>query len=366
LQQDAQAFARAVNKELKGEVVIVASDLVVPRRYTSGSLAFDVMLGGGWPGNQWAEVLGKEQMGKTLVVLKTIAANQRLDKDFSVFWVAAEYYDTLQAEAMGVDNSRVHLATTRRTEVALQVLLEALSSKSYDMLVLDSWAALLPAAEEEKSMSEATMSEGARLFNRFWRNAGEAGARAFDGSERPFLGVVINQWRDTIGGFRPVRTSPGGHGKDYAYYTRVDLGRDEWITVTRPNFEKPVKVGQVIAATTIKNKAAAPQQVCKIDAYFRDAPELGHRRGQYDLGNDYVNMGILYEVIEKRGGHYYFGGEHWVGKDAVKEQIRADKGMQEALRAEVLEVIRNPHLAGTITPEQVTAAENSGRKRVRK
>jgi recombination protein RecA len=251
-------------------------------------------------------------------------------------------------------------------ELGLQLLLEAATSQAYDMMVLDSWPALLAAYEEAKAMSEATMAEGARLFNRFWRAVGEAGARKHDGTERPFLGVVVNQWRDKIGGWRPGKTSPGGHGKDYSYYVRVDLRRDAFITVSRDLFEKPVKVGQTIAITTIKNKAAAPQQVCKIDAYFRDAPEEGHRRGEFDLGNDYVEVGILYGVIEKTAGTYHFGGQKWVGKPKLKQAVREDRELQEALRAEVLEVSRNPHLANTVTPEQVEDSANSGRKQVRK
>ena len=366
MQPDAQEFLARVNKEAKAPIVVLASDMAIPRRFTTGSLSFDVILGGGWPGNQWVEILGEEQAGKTFILFKTIAANQRLDKNFSVFWLAAEHFDLDQAKALGVDTDRVHVGYTRRMELGFQILLEAATSKAYDMLVLDSYPALIAASEEAKSMSDATMAEGARLFNRFWRAVGEAGARAHDGTERPFLGVVVNQWRDEIGGWRPGKTSPGGHGKDYSYYVRVDLRRESFITVDRELFPKPVKVGQTIAITSIKNKAAAPQQVCKIDGFFRDAPELGHRRGEYDLGNDYVEVGILYGVIEKVAGTYHFGGQKWVGKPKLKLAVREDRELQEALRAEVLEVARNPHLQNTVTPEHVEASANSGRKRVSK
>lgn len=137
----------------------------------------------------------------TLVAFKTVAANQKRDPEFTTFWVAAEQYDSEQAEAMGVDNSRVVVASTQQMEVATQLLLEAVESKNFDCLVLDSYPALLPEEEEEKAMDEFTVGVGARMLNKFVRKAGRASRRKLDGSERPFIGIIINQFRDKVGGF---------------------------------------------------------------------------------------------------------------------------------------------------------------------
>lgn len=345
LRDGAQALVNEINRKLGEGTVVLASDMVVPSRFTTGSLSLDVALGGGWPANQWNEVIGRESSGKTAMVLKTVAANQRLDPDFTTYWLAAEHYDYDQAEALGVDNTRVVVSPIRYMEVAFNLILKVLRSKEFDCIVLDSYPALLTAEEDEKVMEEFSVAVGAKLFNRFWRKAGADGARAADGSDRPFLGIVINQYRDKVGGFSPVgvpQTSPGGHGKDYAYYTRVDVGRDEYITEKRPGVKDPVKVGQAIRFKTIKNKSAAPMQVAHVDFFFRGAPFLGFLRGDYDVAKEYVTMGILFGVIQKKVAWFYYGDRKWQGEPAVISDVRAELDLQEAIRNEVLQLAANP------------------------
>jgi recombination protein RecA len=366
LNQEALAFIAAVNKDHPGSIVL-GSDMVIPKRFTSGSLSLDVALGGGWPGNQWVEVLGNNSAGKTFVTLKTIAANQALDPEFTTFWVAAEHYDTDQALALGVDLARVTVAPTRVMETGLEYILTALETKGFDAIVLDSYPALSHAEELGKAMDEFTMAGGAKVFNKFWRKAGEAGLRDPFGNDRPFLGIVINQWRDKIGGFSPnpnapPRTSPGGQGKDYAFYTRVDVKREEYIVENRPNREKPVKIGQKIAITTIKNKSFAPQEVAKLDLYFRDSITTGFRRGEYDLGRDYATMGVMFGAVEKSGAWLKFEGEQFQGMPAFRDYLRGDLTMQDKLRDQVLGLASDPRLADKVAVDNAEIAPVSTRR----
>lgn len=341
----AQALIAKVNKALGDGMFVLASDLVVPKRFTSGSLSLDVILGGGFPGNQWSELIGPFSAGKTSILLKTIAANQALDPNFTTLWVAAEHYEPESAAACGVDNDRVIVAPTVDMDEAFSVILEALESKSVDLVALDSYPGLMAAQEDANAMDEATVAAGARQFGKFLRKAGKAGRRATDGSERPWCGVIVNQWRDKVGGFSRFgtpKTTPGGHAKDYVYYTRVDLARADWITEKRPGVKDPVKVGQEIVARTIKNKSAPPQQRCTVNFYFRGAPHLGFRRGDYDLGVDYVTVGILYHVIKKSGSWLTFSGQRWQGEPNMQQAVRGDITLREQLRKAVLEVAENP------------------------
>jgi recombination protein RecA len=80
-----------LNKKYGAGTVVQGSDMVelIPR-ITTGSLALDVALGGGFVANQWNEIVGQESHGKTAVTLKTVAANQLLDPNYTVAWIAAE------------------------------------------------------------------------------------------------------------------------------------------------------------------------------------------------------------------------------------------------------------------------------------
>jgi recombination protein RecA len=340
-----RAFTSKLNKILGEDVIIPAEDLVIPRRYTSGSLALDVILGGGFPGNQWTEIIGLESSGKTATLLKMIAANQRLDPDFTVLWVAGEHFDSEQAEALGVDLTRVDIARTQAMEPALQIMVEATSSHEYDCIILDSYPALLSADEDGKGMDEFSTATGARLLNKFIRKAGPASQRKADGSDRPFFGVIINQWRDQIGGFSrfgPPKTTPGGKGKNYFFYTRIEVSRIEWITEKRPGIKDPFKVGQVIKYLTVKNKSAAPQQTATVDFYFRAAPYLGFSRGDYDVGKEYVDTAMLLGVVERAGAYYRFNGDQWQGKDALLASVREDLDLREAIQKFTLEMAADP------------------------
>src|SRR6476620_4323645 len=73
------ALIAEVNKEMKSEVLVYASEIPSFRRVTTGSLSFDLALGGGWPLNCWNEIIGNESHGKTVIVLKTLAANMAID-----------------------------------------------------------------------------------------------------------------------------------------------------------------------------------------------------------------------------------------------------------------------------------------------
>lgn len=362
---DTEALMASINKDFGEGTVIVASSIAVPKRFTSGSLALDVALGGGWPGGQWVEIIGKESAGKTAVALKTIAANQRLDPEFETLWIAAESYDVDQAAALGVDNSRVAVVPTQEMEFAFELMEKAAGSRSVDCIVLDSYPALIPGEEAEKAMDEFTTAVGARLMNKFARKAGKATKRDANGTERPLLGIIVNQFRDKIGGFARYgvpQTSPGGHGKDYFYYARLEVSRDEYITEKRPGIADPVKVGQTIKLRTIKNKSAAPQQTATVDFFFRGAPYLGFARGDYDLGKEYFTMGVLFGIIKKSGAWFYYGDNKWHGKDAAITDIRSNASIQGEIAEEVLEAARNPKLVDQILPENVEKAAEGNRR----
>lgn len=373
LSQDARALLTAVNKELGTNALVLASDLVITSRFPSGSLSLDVALGGGWPTNQWHEVIGPESAGKTALTLKTIAVNQRRNPEFTTLWVAAEHYDVDQAGALGVDNDRVLVYSTLNTEEAFEVMLTAQKSASVDCIVLDSYPALVPEEEITKDMDQAVVAIGARLMGKFFRKSNPL----MRNTERPILGLIINQWRDQIGGWSPQgtpQTSPGGKAKNYAYYVRIELKRVEWIEEALPGKNMKVKVGQTIRGTTIKNKSAAPRQVASIDFYFRDTPSGMFERGDYDDVKELKMMCLLYDVIVRKGAFFeYETGPRtqdgalvyrWKGKDETDLALRSDLDLQDILRTEVLRIAALAGRSKQVSDEDIASAKSAGTKTI--
>ena len=327
-----------INKKFGENTIIHGEDIIdVHGRMTTGSLSFDVALGGGWPVNQWHEIVGDESQGKSAIALKTVAANQKADPEYTTVWVAAEEWVPSYAEMCGVDLSRVYVISTNIMEEAYEAVIQLTESKSVDCIVIDSLPALIPSAEDEKEMDEFTVGRGALLTNKFFRKIGKASKRSLTEMERPFIGLMINQWRDKVGVmYGDPKTTPGGKGKNFAYFTRVEVKRDDWLEAGTGQDKS--RVGQTIKIRTIKNKSAPPSQVAFMDFYFANGGEVN--RGDYDFAKEIVAMGIINKVIVRAGAYYRYAERQWQGADAMLVSIREELDLKEALEREVLESIK--------------------------
>ena len=310
----------------------IRSDLIP--RITSGSTTLDYVLGGGFPGNQWNELIGEPSHGKTAVALKTIAANQALNPNHMTVWVAAEQWVPEYAAMCGIDPTRVIVIETTIMEEAYQAVIDFAESKSVDAIVIDSLPALSPAPEMEKDMSEMTVGRGALLTNKFFRVVGSAMKRSLVEDERPILGLIINQYRMKIGVMKgDPRTTPGGEGKNYAFFTRCEIRRDEWIEIG-PSGNK-TRIGQRVKVRTLKNKTAPPQRVAYFDFYFAEGGNCAP--GEYDFAKEIASLAVIKGVINRRGGWFYFGDRKWQGIESVIESLRGEIDLKEEVQKLVLE-----------------------------
>ena len=336
INDEAKKIVAQLNKRFGDNVVVLASDIrsdTIPR-ITSGSTTLDYVLGGGFPGNQWNELIGEPSHGKTAVALKTIAANQQKDPNFTTVWVAAEQWVPEYAAMCGVDTERVIVIETSVMEEAYQAVIEFAESKSVDAIVIDSLPALSPAPEMEKDMSEMTVGKGALLTNKFFRVVGTAMKRSLVEDERPVLGLIINQYRMKIGVMHgDPRTTPGGEGKNYAFFTRCEIRRDEWIETGSGN--NKVRVGQRIKVRTLKNKTAPPQRVAYFDFYFAEGGAC--QPGEYDFAKEIASLAVVMSVIERKGGWFYYNDRKWQGIDSVIQSIREEIDLKEAIQKAVFE-----------------------------
>jgi recombination protein RecA len=331
-----------INKKLGDDTIVVASKVTDYGRITTGSLALDVALGGGWSLNKWHEIIGEQSNGKTALALKTIAANQKKDPNFTTIWVAAEDWVPSHAQMCGVDSDRVHVITTNILEVALDAVIEITESKEIDCIVIDSLPALLTKVEEEKVMEDAIVGVTAKQLNKFWRKISFSSQRSALGGERPFLGIVINQFRSKIGVmYGDPRTTPGGEGKNYHFATRLEVKRDDWVTdgnISVGGKTEPRKVGQTIKVRVIKNKTAVPAQVAVFDFYFDDSTNF--KAGEIDYIKEAMALAKLYKIVKRAGAYYRYAERQWQGEDAMIASLREELDLQEMLDKDIREAIK--------------------------
>jgi recombination protein RecA len=332
---EAKKVMAQINKRFGESTVVIGGDIRgdLITRTTTGSTTFDYILGGGFPSNQWNELVGEPSHGKTAIALKTIAANQAVNPEFVAVWVAAEQWVPEYAEMCGVDTSRVIVIETNIMEEAYDAAIAFAESKAVDAIVIDSLPALVPGPEDEKNMDEMTVGRGALITNKFFRKAGAAMKRSLTEAERPILGIVINQYRMKIGVMHgDPRTTPGGQGKDYAFFTRSEVRRDEWIESGTGTSK--VRVGQRIKIRTLKNKTAPPSRVAYVDFYF--SPHSIYEAGEYDTAKEITAMVIVKGIVDRKGGWIYYGDRKWQGQEALANSVREEVDLFEELRDKVL------------------------------
>jgi recombination protein RecA len=224
-------------------------------------------------------------------------------------------------------------------EEAFDAVIAFAESKAVDAIVVDSLPALVPTPEADRTMEEMTIGRGALLINKFFRKVGAAMKRSLVEEERPVLGIIINQWRYKIGVMHgDPRTTPGGVGKDYAFFVRCEVKRDEWIEIGSGQNKK--RVGQSVRIRTLKNKSAPPQRVAYVDYYFDDGGDIPV--GSYDTAKEIVSMCNVFDILDRKGAWYYYGDRKWQGLEAVLESVREEIDLAEELTAKVMAMDDRP------------------------
>lgn len=299
--------------------VVLASDVQTYDKIPTGSLGLDIALQGGWAANQWHEVFGLQSEGKTNLAYATIRANQAINPDHTTAWVAAEPFYAPYAEMCGVNTKQVLLIETNLMEDAYGAVIDYVDSKSIDLAVIDSYPALVPALEDGKDVGELSPGRGAFVTNQFFRKVGKAMRRSMEQEERPVTGLLINQYRQKIGiSFGDPRTVPGGLGKDFACFTRLELARDEWIEAGSGKDRE--RIGQTVRATTKKSKSSPRERKALYDIYFDKGGPVP--AGHIDYAKELVTQASLQGLVPKSGNWFEYEGMRFNGAKAFAEGLR--------------------------------------------
>src|SRR5512137_2659195 len=211
----------------KGAIMRLGADgAIVPvEAIPTGSLSLDVALGiGGVPRGRIIEIYGPEGSGKTTLTCSIVANAQRLG-GVCAFIDAEHALDVGYARKIGVDIDNLLISQPDTGEQALEIAEVLIRSGAIDIVVVDSVAALVPAAEIEGEMGESHVGLQARLMSQALRKL--AGAV----SKSKTCMVFTNQIRMKIGVLygNPETTSGGNALKFYAT-VRLDIRRTGQIT----------------------------------------------------------------------------------------------------------------------------------------
>lgn len=320
-----EAFLKEMEKDRPGEVVLLdantGSDIeAIP----TGAISLDVALGvGGFPRGRVIELYGPEMSGKTSLALSVAAQCQR--GGGTVGFVDAEHALNRQhAIDMGVDPARMVIYQPSSGEDAISMVEKMVESRGFDMIVVDSVAALTPQAEIDGEIGDQQMGLHARLMSKFMRRiAGPC-------NETDTMLVLINQIRANLGAYGAPEISTGGKAIKFYASVRIEVRSANSKKIER----NKMVVGQTCVATVKKNKVGPPHRVAEYDLIF---------------GEGIQSEGSLLDVAEQTGlitraGASYTevatGEKIGVGKETVKARLAEDGELRERLVAGVYASLR--------------------------
>ena len=195
-------------------------DIVEVGSISTGSFGLDKALGiGGLPRGRVVEIYGPESSGKTTLTLQVIAECQKAGG--SAAFIDAEHaLDPEYAKALGVDIDELVVSQPDTGEQALEVTDTLIQSKSLDVIVVDSVAALVPRAELEGDMGDSHVGLQARLMSQALRKI------TGNIQKSNTMVIFINQIRMKIGVmFGNPETTTGGNALKFYSSVRLDIRR---------------------------------------------------------------------------------------------------------------------------------------------
>ena len=291
---------------------------------STGSLGLDIALGiGGLPRGRIVEIYGPESSGKTTLTLQVIAEAQKAGGT-TAFIDAEHALDPIYARKLGVDTDNLYITQPDTGEQALEITDALVRSGAFDVVVVDSVAALTPKAEIEGDMGDSHVGLQARLMSQALRKLTANIKRTNT------LVIFINQIRMKIGVmFGSPETTTGGNALKFYASVRLDIRR---IGSVKNGDEV---LGNQTRVKVVKNKVAPP---------FKQAEfEILYGEGISRLG-EIIDLGVAIDVIQKSGAWYSYGGEK-IGQG--KEKVRAFLKEKPELATEIEAKIREYYIGNS-------------------
>jgi recombination protein RecA len=242
---------------------------------------------GGFPKGRIIEVYGMEASGKTTTALLAIGSAQQHGGAAAL--IDTEHaFDPGWATKNGVNVDDLFVSQPDYGEQALQIVERLLETHSFEIIVVDSVAALVPKAELDGEIGDANMGMQARLMSQAMRKL-----TGLVSKSNTVL-LFTNQLREKVGVFfgSPEVTSGGKALKFYAS-VRLDVRRIGAIK------EGDVVIGAKTRIKAVKNKVAAPFRETEIELLFATGVDR--------LGN-LVDAAIDAKIIERSGAWFKYKG----------------------------------------------------------
>lgn len=315
---------------------------------STGSLAVDIATGvGGLPRGRIIEIFGPESSGKTSLALSAIAQAQK-GGGVAALIDAEHAFDPTWAGKFGVDLNELYVSQPSNGEEALEIVDNLVRSSAFDVIVIDSVAALVPKSEIEGNMGDASVGVQARLMSQ--------ALRKLTGiiSKSNTVVIFINQIRLKIGVmFGNPETTTGGQALKFYASQRFDIRKSGMLKSGAED------VGIRVKVKIVKNKLAAPFKIAEYDMMFAE-PGVISRAGEI------LDLGAQFDVVAKNGNTYSLtlnksdkdGIKLGVGRENAKKYLYEHSDLTDQAYAKVIDEFKARIRSGNIINEVAAGQDN--------
>ena len=284
----------------------------------TGALCVDIALGiGGIPRGRVTEIYGPESSGKTTVSLHIIAEAQK--RGGEVAFIDAEHaLDPVYARKLGVDVDKLIVSQPDSGDDALEICEALARSNAFDLIVIDSVAALVPKAEIAGLMGDSFVGLHARLMSQALRKLTPILSKSNTAA------IFINQIREKVGTmYGNPETTTGGRALKFYSSIRIEVRRGEPIKVGDQ------KIGNLTKVKIVKNKMAPPFKEAEFDIIYGEG---------ISKEGCVIDAAVSYDIIKKSGSWFSYEGDRiGQGKEKVKLYLKEHEGLIDEISNKVIE-----------------------------
>lgn len=330
--------------------------------YPTGSLALDFAFGGGLPVGRWTILYGREGFGKTTLAL--MAAKAVIDRGGYVAYVDVEAaIDPIWAGKFGLDvggdnrDRHFFLIQPQSAERALNALRKMVKWKhpdnpersAFDLIVLDSIAALATEAELAGEIGDKVVASRAQVLAQYFKSAKTELANSTTAV------LCINQIRDSFANssfaYGPQTIMPGGHSPKF--YASA-IGQVVQKPVALADKDTGEVYGLEFKVRVSKNKVGRNGREAVVTVFLDT--------GTADIIAELATLGRDLGVFTKEDGSPIRGACSWffqrdhgrkkigVGEKQVTIALEEDRELAAEVEAAVRYRIANLNKAGATEP----------------